>query len=73
MYNIVMLNDYNSDICPLSSVEIGSFKTPCTGVISTVYGESSSYFALFTYVVLNFHLIFSLSRFILPLILFDIQ
>ena len=64
-----MLNDYNSDICPLSLVEIGSFKTPCTGVIISVYGESSS----FIYVVLNFHLIFSLSRFIFPLIIFDSQ
>ena len=68
-----MLNDYNSDICPLSSVEIGSFKTPCTGVIISVNGESSSYFALFIYVALNFHLIFSLSQFIFPLILYDSQ
>ena len=63
----------NSDNCMSSSVEIGSFKTPCTGVLTNVYGECSSYFALFIYVVLSFHLIFSLSLFILPLILFDIQ
>ena len=47
----------NGDNCMSSSVEIGSFKPPCTGVITNVYGEGSSYFGLFIYVVLNFHLI----------------